>query len=159
MIEVENDEVLKYIVNRYLPKIYALVFYLIGNDSDKAYQVVASSSVETFMSLKTLDDENEIIVTLVHEVVKQSHSVEIMPSNKEPPFKDVSPQRIMILNILSNALQAMSFKDRALLLLRDQLHLSYKNIATVLGISQSDARSHINQARIEIRKKVEKALL
>jgi len=159
MIEVENDEVLKPVIKRYLPKIYALVYYLIGNDSDKAYQIVTSSYVETFMSIRSLDDENEIIVTLVQEAVKQSHSVEIMPSTKVPPFKDVSPQRIKILHILSNALQAMSFKDKTLLLLRDQLHLSYQNIATVLGVSQSDARSHINQARIAIRKKVEMALL
>jgi len=159
MIETENDEALKPVINRYLPKIYPLVYYLIGNDSDKAYQITTSSYVEAFMTLRSVEDENEVIVNIVQEAIKQSHSVEIMPSTKVPPFKDVPPPKVQILHILSNALQAMSFKDRALLLLRDPLHLSYKNIATVLGISQSDARSHNNQARIEIRKKVEKALL
>jgi len=159
MIDVENDEELKPIIKRYVGKVYALVFYLIGNDSDKAYQIVTSSYVETFMSVKSLEDEDKVLVKLIQEAIKQSHSVEIMPSTSVPPFKDVSPQRIKILHILSNALQAMSFKDKALLLLRDQLHLSYQNIGTVLGVSQNDARSHINQARIAIRKKVEMALL
>jgi len=159
MIETENDETLRPVINRYLRKIYPLVYYLIGNDSDKAYQIVASSYVEAFMSLRSLDDEDDIIVTLVQEAIKQSHAAEIMPSSSAPPFKDVPPEKIKILHILSNALQAMTFKDRALLLLRDQLHLSYQNVASILSISQTDARSHINQARLEIRKKVERALL
>ena len=159
MLDTATDEDLKPVIKRYLQKIYSLVFYLIGNDSDKAYQITASSYVETFMTLRSIENESEVIVNLVQEAIKQSHSVEIMPSSKVPPFKDVPPEKVQILHILSNALQAMTFKDRALLLLRDQLHLSFKNIATVLGISQSDARSHINQARIEIRKKVERALL
>jgi len=159
MIETENDETLKPVIKRSLNKIFALVFYLIGNDSDKAYQITASSYVEAFMSIKSLDDEDELLVKLVQEAITLSHGAEIMPSTKVPPFQNVPPEKVQILHILSNALQAMTFKDRALLLLRDQLHLSYKNIATVLGISESDARSHINQARLEIRKKVERALL
>jgi len=159
MLEIEGEETLKTVINRYTRKIYPLVYYMIGNDSDKAYQITTSSYVETFMSLRSLDDENEIIVKLVQEAIKLSHAVEIMPSSSLPPFKDVPPAKVQILQILSNALQAMSFKDRALLLLRDQLHLSYQNIAAILGISQKDARSHINLARIAIRKKVERALL
>lgn len=159
MLDTVKDEDLKPVINRYLKKIYPLVYYLIGNDSDKAYQITTSSYVEAFMTLRSIENESEIIVNLVQEAIKQSHSVESMPSSKVPPFKNVPPEKVQILHILSNALQAMTFKDRALLLLRDQLHLSFKNIATVLGISQGDARSHINQARIEIRKKVERALL
>jgi len=159
MLDTETDETLKPIINRHLQKIFALVFYLIGCDSDKAYQITTSSYVETFMFLRSVENESEVLVNLVQEAIKQSHSVDIMPSTNMPPFKNVPPEKVQILHILSNALQAMSFKDKALLLLRDQLHLSYKNIAVVLGVSQNDARSHINQARIEIRKKVEKALL
>jgi len=159
MIETEDDEILRPTINRYLPKIYPFVYYLIGNDSDKAYQIIASSFVETFMSLRSLEDGDEVIVKLTQEAIKLSHAAEIMPSSSVPPFKDVPPEKVKILHILSNALQAMSFKDRALLLLRDQLHLSYRNAAAILGISQADARSHINQARLDIRKKVEKALL
>jgi len=76
MIEVENDEMLKPVINRYLRKIYALAFYLIGGDSDKAYQITASSYVETFMSLRSLDNENEIIVKLVQEAIKQRQANE-----------------------------------------------------------------------------------
>ena len=131
MLETENEETLKPVINRYLQKIYPLVYYLIGNDSDKAYQITTSSYVEAFMTLRSVENENEVIVNLVQEAIKQSHGVEIMPSSKVPPFKDAPSSKVQILHILSNALQAMSFKDRALLLLRDQLHLSYKNIATV----------------------------
>jgi len=159
MIEVENDEELKTVIKRHLPKIYALTFYLAGGNSEKAYEITTASYVEAFMSLNSIEDESAILVKVVQEAIKQSHGAEIMPSENVPPFKDVPPAKVQMLHILSKALQAMSFKDRALLLLRDQLHLSYKNIGTVLGVSQSDARSHINLARIEVRKKVEKALL
>ena len=60
---------------------------------------------------------------------------------------------------MSEALQALSFDEKAILLMRDQLHLSNQNITAILGISQAQVRSQINQARVAIRKKVEGALL
>jgi len=153
-----DDEKLKAVINRYLKKIYPLVFYLTGNDSDKAYQITVSSYVEAFMSLRSIDDEDQVFIKIVQQAIVQSQSATVMPSSKVPPFKNVPPGRIPILHILSKALQALPFKDRALLLLREQLHLSYQNIASVFGISQADARSHINKARVQLRKKAEEAM-
>ncbi len=153
------DEELKPVIQKYMRKIYALVFYLISNDSDKAYQITASSYVETFMTIRSLDNEEEILVTLVKQAIEQSRKPGIMPSSKEPPFKNVPPERVKMLHILSKALQEMPYDEKVLLLLRDQLHLSNHQIASVLGISQAQVRSQINQVRVQIRKKVEGALL
>jgi len=159
MLETENDETLKPVIKRYLRKIFALVYYLIGNDSDKAYQITASSYVEAFMSVRSLDNQDQFLVTLVKEAIEQSRNPGTMPSTKEPPFKNVPPERIKMLHIISEALQALPFDEKALLLLRDQFHLSNQNIAAIIGISQSNVRSQINHVRIQIRKKVEGALL
>lgn len=159
MLDTVDDETLKTVVNRYLAKVYPLVFYLIGNNSDRAYQVTASSYVEAFMAVRTLDDENAFLITLFKQAIEQSRTAGAMPVTKDPPFKDVPPERVKILQILSKSLQELSFDEKALLLLRDQIHLSYQNIAGILGISQSNVRSRINQARMAIRKKVEGALL
>jgi len=159
MLETEDDQTLKLVINRYLGKIFPLVFYLTGNNSDKSYEITTSSYVETFMTIRSLNDEHAFLIRLVKEAIFQCQNAKMIPSTKEPPFKDVLPLRIKMLQILSKALQELPFNEKALLLLRDQLHLSYKNIASVLSVSQSDARSHINRARIEIRKKVEGALL
>lgn len=159
MLDTVNDETLKLVINRYLRKIFALVFYLIGNDSDKTYQITASSYVAVFMSIWSLNDENALFIKLAQEAIEQSRNVKIIPSSKEPPFRNIPPERKKTLHILSGALQALPFDERALLLLRDQIHLSYPNIASILGISQHNVRSQISHARTQIRKKIEGALL
>ena len=159
MLETEDDDTLKLVINKYLKKVFPLVFYLIGNDSDKAYQITASSYVESFMSIRSLEDENAFLIKLISQAIEQSRDPKIMPSSKEPPFKNVSPERKKMLHIMSESLQALSFDEKAILLMRDQLHLSNQNITAILGISQAQVRSQINQARVAIRKKVEGALL
>jgi DNA-directed RNA polymerase specialized sigma24 family protein len=52
----------------------------------------------------------------------------------------------------------LPFATKALLLLRDQLHLPYKDIADIFHTSESDARAQTAQAQMRFREKIEEIL-
>ena len=60
--------------------------------------------------------------------------------------------------MVRKALYSLPFDTKALLLLRDQLHLSYKGIAAVLHVPESKAKIRTTQARSELRQKIEEVL-
>ena len=155
----DNEEIMKLFINRYRKKIYALTYYLAGNDKNKAYEITAASFVEGFIRTSYVNNEEAFLVKLVQSAIEKSRQAKGIPSLEEPSFINIPPVKRKILLILMEVLQGLPFEEKILLLLRDQFHLSYQNIASTLKISQSDVRSQITQARIEIRKKVERALL
>jgi len=159
MVDLYNEEIIKLYVKRYLKKVYALTCYLLGNNKNKAYEVTAASFVEGLTSTSYAEHEEGFLVKLFQTAVEESRQAKAMPSEEKPHFVNIPPEKTKILFILTETLQALSFEEKILLLLRDQAHLSYQNIAAILRISQSDVRSQITQARVNIRKKIERALL
>jgi len=158
MLDSSNEETLKLFINRYRGKIFPLILYLIGNNNDKAYEVTVSSFVEAFRRTPNLDNEEAFEVKLFQTAIEKSRETKIMPTVAEPKFIDIPPAKKKMLLMLRDGLQALPFDEKSLLLLRDQLHLSYRIISSVLGIPQGKVLTQINQARLDIRKKVEEAL-
>jgi len=159
MADSDNEEIMELFINRYRKKIYALTYYLTGNDKNKAYEITAASFVEGFTMASYVNNEEAFLVKLVQTAIEKSRQAKVIPSREEPSFINIPPVKRKILLILIEVLQGLPFDEKTLLLLRDQFHLSYQNIASVLKISLSDVRSQITQARVNIRKKVERALL
>ena len=61
--------------------------------------------------------------------------------------------------MIARALHLLPFETKTLLLLRVQLHISYKIIADVFEISETDARSQLGQANIKFREKIEEVMV
>ncbi|MFH0796479.1 MAG: sigma factor-like helix-turn-helix DNA-binding protein [Candidatus Omnitrophota bacterium] len=151
-------EVPKSLVIRYQQKIFALVFYLSGNNRDKAYGVAVSSFVETIRSASLFETEDSFLTRLVSVVIRKSHDIRTIPSSDESDLTDFPPEKRNSLIITRRALQSLPFENQVLLLLRDQLHLAYKNIAGILRMSDENARIEITQARAHLREEIEKIL-
>jgi DNA-directed RNA polymerase specialized sigma24 family protein len=158
MSDKGNEEIMKLFISRYRQKIFALVLYLIGNDSNKAYEITATCFAHAFRNAPYFDNENAFLIKLMQTVIENTRDAKIMPTLEEPKFIDIPPAKRKMLLMLRDGLQALPFEEKVLLLLRDQLHLSYKNISSILGVSQGQVLTQINKARMNVRKKVEEAL-
>jgi DNA-directed RNA polymerase specialized sigma24 family protein len=150
-------ENLKLLVQSYEQRIFALVLYLAGNNRDKAYDIAVSSVVEVLRIAPFLRKE-DFLASLAKEAIEKSRDAKIIPTSDESDFMDFPPEKRKLLLIIRTALQALPFDEKVMLLLRDQLHLPYKNIAAVLQLSESNVRTQIIHARIHLREKNEEVL-
>ena len=154
----QDEESLKLLIQRYEQRIFALVLYLIGGDCDKAYDVTASIFEEAIRT-KTFSEKGDIFLARLADIaIQMSREVKAVPSSDEPDLIGLSAEEKKTLGIIKSALQRLPFEMRALLLLRDQLHLSYKDIATVFRTSERKAKIQTTQSRLKLRKKIEEVL-
>lgn len=154
----QDEESLKPLISRYQQRIFALVLYLIGGDRDKAYDIAASSFVETIRTTPSPWERDIFLARLAGAAIERSRDVKIIPSFDESNFVDLPPGERESLRIVKIALQKVPFNTKSLLLLRNQLHLPYKEISAILRISEKSVRVQTTQARIQLRKKIEEAL-
>ena len=158
MISRDNEEVVNLLIQRYQQRIFALVLYLVGNDRDKVYDIAVSSFVEAFRTTVFPGECNTFLRRISSVAVEKSRDVKIIASSDEPDFTDLPKERRNSLFMLKKALQALPFDERAVLLLRDQLRISYEDISVVFRISERDARLQTTQARAHLRKKIAEML-
>jgi len=158
---LQQDEVyLRSIISRYEQKIFALALYLIGGDKDKAYNVATSSFVEALRETPFLEKENISLSKIAGIAVEKCRDIKtiLSPDENDSDFVDLPPVERQSLLIVKTALQKLPFDIRALVLLRDQLHLPYKSISSIFKISQGDAKVQTTQARIKLRETIKELL-
>lgn len=155
---MEDNGALKNRIERHQQKIFALVLYLIGGDQDKAYDIATSSFAAVIRGTSINMEERTFLVQLVSMAIKKSKDVKTVPSFDDGSFADFPFAKRRALFLVRRALQLLSFQARVLLLLRDQLHFLYKDIADVLHISESEVRAATIRAQEQFREKVEEVL-
>jgi len=156
---MEDEKYLKLQIQHYEQKTFALALWLIGGDKNKAYDVAVASFAEALRVYSTKETEDIFVTNLVNATIKRSRGIEVMPSFDEADFSNLPAGKRKSLAMIASALHLLPFETKALLLLRVQLHLSYKIIANVFGISESDAKSQLGQANIQFREKIEEVMV
>ena len=146
-------------IERYEQKIFALVLYLMGGSRDAVYDIAASACADALKASSPLEREDAFLVRLVRTAIEKSGDLKEADSpDDDSDLRDFPPEKRASLRMIKTALRALPFDTRALVLLRDQLHLPYRDIASVLSSSEKDVRIEITQARIRLRKEVENIL-
>jgi len=146
------------LVERYQQRIFALALYLLGGDRDKAYALAASGFAEALRPSSPLESKETFLARAAAAVVEKCRTIKTIPSSDDADLAELPPQKRAPLRLVRTALLALPFETRAPLLLRDQLHLSYKGIAAALALSEADARAAVPRSRGELRKKIEEVL-
>ena len=154
----DNEKDLNLVILSYQQKIFALTFYLIGGDRDKAYDIAALSFADVIRAKPLFEQKGISLARIAGAAVEKSRAVKTIPFFDDADFMDFAPEEKETLRILRTALQKLSLDSRALLLLRDQLNLVYKDIALIFKISEKKVRIQTTQARIQLRKTIEEAL-
>ncbi|MFC1698873.1 RNA polymerase sigma factor [Candidatus Omnitrophota bacterium] len=154
----QDEAHLKFLIERYQQRVFALVLYMIGNDKNKTYELTASSFVKALRSASVYEEGEAFLIRVLGVAIDQSRDVKAMPSVDESSLEHISPARRPFFKIITLSLQALPFEIKAVLLLRDQAHLTYKGISTVLGISESEARIQTLKAREQLKEQIKEVL-
>jgi DNA-directed RNA polymerase specialized sigma24 family protein len=154
----QNEENLKLLISRYQQKVFSLVLCLIGGNQDRAYEVAASSLAEAISRSPSSENEDIFLTRVISVAIENSRSIKTIPTFAQIDVMNIPAEEKKLLRLIQRALQTLSFEVKALLLLRDQLHLPYKDISAIMGISENNARVQTEQVRFSLRKKIEEVL-
>lgn len=154
----ENEFLLKAIITRYEQKVFSFVLLLVGGNQNQAYQVTVSSFAETI--LKKAPSHNDahffprVLSCAIPKAKQAAKPLDLTPSS----IFETSPEKQRAELWLRKALNNVSFEDKVRLLLRDQLHLLYKDIGTILKASESEAKKQTLEAREKLREKLQEVV-
>jgi DNA-directed RNA polymerase specialized sigma24 family protein len=149
---------LKLLIEHHLRKIFGLVMYLVWGNSDRAYDITVSSFVEAFRLTPSFEEEGVFLTNLASIAIEKCRNTKVIPSPEESDFIDLPPQKKPSLLITKKAFYELAYEDKALLLLRDQLHLAYKDIASVFNSSESEVKIKVTHTRIKLRDGIKEIL-
>jgi RNA polymerase sigma-70 factor, ECF subfamily len=152
-----------WIVLKYQDKIYNLCRYLLGNPLD-AEDAAQDVFIKAYRKLKDFRPESSLYSWLYRIAVNTclDHKRKFRPE----PFKDQSPaedlpsaepsperryQSKEIGQAIQRALEQLSKKSRAVIVLKEVEGLSYEEIAEVLKTSIGTIKSRISRAREDLR--------
>jgi len=152
-----NESRIQYLISRFQKSIFALVLHLVGGDPNAAYDVTVSAFVKV-LKAGPLFEDNAFFLKLVGAAIEQSRGVHLMPVADDIAFGDFPAERRKLLQIMKTALLTLPFEAKVPLLLRDQMHLPYQAIGAVMKMSEKDARLKTNEARGQMRKKIEELM-
>ena len=103
-------------------------------------------------------EEGDFLEALFRKAIEECGVV--LPSGVSglEPFGDLSSQQQSSLKIVREAAIQLSAADKAILLLRDQCHLPFERMASILNINSREARSSCMAARERLRAAVQAIL-
>jgi DNA-directed RNA polymerase specialized sigma24 family protein len=154
----QNEDTIKSLITQHQQKIFALVLYLVGQDRDTAYDVCASSFTEAIQESPHVEQEEALMIRLIGIAVEKCRNIKTIPTFDVIELLEISGAEKGQLLIVLKALQTLGFELKVPLLLRYQFNLSYGNIATVMLVSESDARIKTAQARVQLEKEIGRIL-
>lgn len=153
-----NEERLRFLVSLYQQKVFAFVLYLSGCNRDQAYDLTASSFAEVFSVYSDLWENETFLGKVLKIAVLKCRSIGVIPSLNNSDFETFKTQEKESLQRVQIALQKLPFNSKVLILLRDQLNLSYKMISGILKISDRHAKAQTAYSRLLLRRKLELVL-
>ncbi|MFH1594504.1 MAG: sigma factor-like helix-turn-helix DNA-binding protein [Candidatus Omnitrophota bacterium] len=157
-MSTSDEKAIEGLISRYQKKIFALALYMVGGGRDKAYDIATSSFAKVLRRNPSLDDEYVFLINVATIVVSKCRALDVIPVFDQYDFTSLPSEKRRSLEIINRALQALPTDMKAILLLRDQLHLSYSDIAPMLKIPENSARIQTVQARAQLREKIQEVL-
>lgn len=135
----QSEQALNKLIARYDAKVYALVLYLTGCDENAAYEMTRASFLDTFT--KPADEAREgLAETLFATVLAKCRSVKAVTVFDPLKIIRVTEHRLGIIRTAKTALMSLPFDQKALVLLRDQVNLSYDEMAHIFQSSAKEIK-------------------
>ncbi len=154
----QDDKTLTLVIEKYQKRIFALVLCLVGGDRDKAHDAASSGIADALRAAGAFERDDKLLIRLVRAAIGRSRQAQPAPAKDGYNLQDLPPEKRESLRIIGSACQGLEFDVKAALLLRDQLHMPYRDIYRVFNSTEKDARIKVTQARAMLRKKVEEIL-
>jgi len=144
-VKPEADPLLP-LVESHQRRLYGFALCLAAGNEDQAYEWAADGLAE---GLRESESER-VCAAAARRIVAAARSAAASPSfpaSSASPAQNASP----MLRFVRSALYVLPFEERALVLLRDQLNLSYRRIAAIVGAGEEAVRRRTVSARRDLR--------
>lgn len=166
-----DPEALNAFFERYFDRAYGYVLRLV-RDPVEAEDITQVAFLKIHRAVETLDPERDptswVFAVVSNAVRDHWRSRRYKQSQADRPLEAVTltdratdPEREQhvrdVAKLLSAALDGLSEKLRAVVILRDYEDLSYAEVAEVLGIAEAAARKRHSRALVELRQGLEGA--
>jgi DNA-directed RNA polymerase specialized sigma24 family protein len=159
MIQGSSEEThLKLLIERHLQKIFGLVIHLVWGNSNGAYDITVSGFVEALCLTLPFEKDEVFLAKLAGIAIEKCRNTKAIPSSEESDFIDLPCHKKAALLITKEVFYNLPFDDKALLLLRDQLHFAYRDIANIFNSSESEVKIRITHIRIKLRDGIKEIL-
>ncbi|MFC1576920.1 RNA polymerase sigma factor [Candidatus Omnitrophota bacterium] len=155
-----DEEAVKFLIEKYQKKIFALALLLGGNNREIAYDVATSGFVRAIRAGASRKMGGTFLARLINAVVEDIQDREIIATSGESGFdlEGIPPIRRESLRLVKEALQKLPLDVKVLLLLRDQLHLRHSAIAAVFKSTEASVKAQTIEARTLLRRKIKEQM-
>lgn len=149
----------EHLINQYTPRLYAFLFFILKGDLQCAYETTVSCFMEALSPSPKLMDEEIFLSKACEEAIKKARRLQTSESHFENVTLSAFPEsETGLMEETLKSLNELSFEEKALLLLRDQVHLRLEGIALALNLPLSVVRAKLDAARSNLAKKIQKHL-
>jgi len=156
-------------VSENLRRIFVQIYRIVGNVAD-AQDLTQEAFIKALQRQDQLKDEQKaahwlsrIATNTAIDFLRRSGRVTFCEIDVAPESHDESPEQILLRSeqrgYLEDGLRLLTARERAALMLRDVEGLPAEEVAARLDCSKATVRSHIANARIKLRRYMEKRKL
>ena len=152
----EGDETaLTSLIKLYQQKVFVLALYTSGCDANKAYEITASSFVSAIRKSPSFFGKTPFLRAVIRFAIDSAQNFNTLLAPSQMDSSEPSAVKKEIHRVVRRALLALPLEVRLILLLRDQLNLSYEDVSSILKISQEQVKMKLDNARAQLRQQVE----
>jgi len=153
-------------VSEHLRRIFAQIYHIVGNVAD-AQDLVQETFIKALQHQEQLKDEQKAAHWLSR--IARNTAIDFIRRNSRATFCEIdeapeshteSPEQELLRgehrDYLEDGLRLLSPREREALILRDVEGLPAEEVASILNCSKATVRSHIANARIKLRRYMER---
>src|SRR5579862_8219018 len=153
-------------VSEHLRRIFVQIYRIVGNVAD-AQDLTQEAFIKALQRQEQLKDEQKaahwlsrIATNTAIDFLRRSGRVAYCEIDAAPESHDESPEDLLLRSeqrdYLEDGLRLLTARERTALILRDVEGLPAEEVASRLDCSKATVRSHIANARIKLRKYMER---
>jgi len=152
-----DGDAFRELLGRYRKSTFALAYQMLGN-ADDAEDISQEAFVKVFQALPGFRREAafstwlyRIVTNLCLALIRRNRAAVALDSIGEPRSAEDPSRRVTDDLLTRQVLSQMAPELRAILLLRDQLGLSYREISSTIMVPLGTVRSRLSKARAVFR--------
>jgi DNA-directed RNA polymerase specialized sigma24 family protein len=139
------------LVSRYEAPAFGFVLSLLGCGRNDARELTVAGVADAVRALQDGAAAGSFWRILLPGLLERCRRSVLRPVAGFPEGMTAAPEKRALLRLIRQGLLAMPFEARALLLLRDQLHLAYEDIGAAAGSDAKQVRAGVTAARAQLR--------
>ena len=128
--QLGDEESVRQLIGKYQGIIFSLILNLSGSSRNAAYECAATVFEES-LTVFLKHDKPFLLIDLIQRTVRTAEQLKANPIFEESDLVGLAPEKRQSERLMKEAVLSLNFKERTLLLLRDQVNLSYEEMSLI----------------------------